>query len=295
LSAAIDKYIYTSLHETFLDELIVRYSQTERVSSLEQIKHPLVREAFKLAGISELNLEVTSIADLPAGTGLGSSGAFIVSLLSVLYWQQKLPMERIALAEKACHVEIDLLKEPVGKQDQYIATFGGVTCFDIESSGSVCVHALNADPGTVERLEQNLSLFFTGYSRSAYSILREQDDKSRDLDGAMIENLHRVKELGLKIKSLLEKGDLSEFAALLNEHWHHKKQRSSSMSNEQIDQWYEKGMRNGALGGKLIGAGGGGFLLFYSEERERLSEAMKDDGLREVPFKFDFEGTKFVV
>lgn len=295
IAGAIDKYVYITIHQTFIDEMIIKYSQMERVSMPEQVKHPIIREALKLIGITETNLELTSMADIPAGTGLGSSGSFTTALLKALHHYRKNLVHPRELAEQACKIEIDLLQEPVGKQDQYIASYGGITCFEFHEDGDVTAWPIDISNETMFNLEDNLLLFFTGYSRSASSILKEQNDKSRSDDKSMIENLHYVKELGYRTCEALETGELQAFGELMNEHWQHKKQRSGNMSNGNIDKWYQLALENGAVGGKLIGAGGGGFLMFYTEEKTKLRHAMRQAGLTEVRFRFDFEGTKIVV
>lgn len=294
IAAAIDKYVYITLHHTFVDDLIIKYSQMERVQTLEEIRHPLIREAFKLAGVEPSFLEVASMSDIPAGTGLGSSGSFTTALLHALHTLKRRILPKQELAQQACHLEIDVLKEPVGKQDQYIAAFGGITCFTFLPDDRVELHPLQLSAETLTNLEDNLILFFTGYSRSASQILQHQDTCSRGNDKAMLENLHYVKELGLASKKALEAGDLRGFADLMHVHWEHKKKRSPSMSNSSIDEHYEVGRANGALGGKLIGAGGGGFLMFYTEDKTRLRHAMRQVGLREVRMRFDFQGTTVV-
>jgi D-glycero-alpha-D-manno-heptose-7-phosphate kinase len=295
IAAAIDKYVCITLHQTFVDELIIKYSQLERVQQLDQVQHPIIREALRQVGHDGLRLEITSMADIPAGTGLGSSGSFTTALLKALHAFQRTPVDPRELAEQACAIEIDRLGEPIGKQDQYIASYGGVTCFTFAPGGAVGVAPLRANADTLFNLEDNLLLFFTGYSRSASGILREQDQKSRQADPDMTDNLHFVKELGYCSKEALERGDLHGFAELMNVHWEHKKKRSRGMSNGTIDRWYATARDSGALGGKLIGAGGGGFLMFYAEEKSRLRAAMACEGLREVRFGFDFEGSKVVL
>jgi D-glycero-alpha-D-manno-heptose-7-phosphate kinase len=294
IAAAIDKYVYLTLHQTFVQELIVKYSRLERVSSVDEVQHPIIREALRLVEIEGPYLELTSMADIPAGTGLGSSGSFTTALLKALHTYKKNLMHPRDLAEQACHIELDLLGEPIGKQDQYIAAYGGLTCFQFLPNDQVEAWPLKIDTETLYNLEDNLLLFFTGYNRSASSILKEQDDKSKQRDQAMIDNLHFVKELGYQSKEALESGDLRHFAELMNVHWEYKKQRSGTMSNLDINTWYDLAMTNGALGGKLIGAGGGGFLMFYAEDKTRLRHVMAQTGLREVRFRFDFEGTKVV-
>ena len=295
IAAAIDKYVYITLHQTFVQELIVKYSKLERVKRAEEIQHPIIREALQVIGIEGPYLEITSMADIPSGTGLGSSGSFTTALLKALHTYTKNLVHPRELAEQACHIEIDRLGEPIGKQDQYIAAYGGLTCFQFLPNDQVEAWPLKIDTETLYNLEDNLLLFFTGYSRSASGILKEQDDKSKQRDQSMIDNLHFVKELGYQSKEALESGNLRQFAELMNVHWQHKQQRSGAMSNSEINAWYELAMANGALGGKLIGAGGGGFLMFYAEDKARLRHAMAQTRLREVRFRFDFEGTKVVI
>jgi D-glycero-alpha-D-manno-heptose-7-phosphate kinase len=302
IAAAIDKYVYITLHDTFESEYIVKYSKLERRGTIDEIEHPIIREALRLVGRDESSglgpmshIELTSMADIPAGTGLGSSGSFTTALLKALHTSRKTLIHRADLAEQACHIELDLLGEPIGKQDQYIAAFGGVTCFRFERNGQVRAWPLKLSEESLYNLEDNLLLFFTGYSRRASAILKDQDSRTRDSDQAMIENLHFVKELGLQSQAALEAGRLHEFGALMHTHWEHKKKRSGGMSNPDIDLWYNTALANGAVGGKLIGAGGGGFLMFYSEEKRRLRHAMHEAGLREVRFRFDFEGAKTII
>ena len=295
IAAAIDRYVYITVHQTFVPDLIVKYSQLERVPSAAELRHPIIREAMKLTGIDGQYLELTSMADIPAGTGLGSSGSFTTALLKALHAHKKNLIHPRELAEQACHIEIDLLREPIGKQDQYIAAYGGLTCFQFLPNGHVEAVPLKLDSETLYNLEDNLLLFFTGYSRAAGTILKEQDAKSRTSDKEMTDNLHFVKELGYQSQEALEVGDLHKFGELMNVHWEHKKKRSGGMSNTDIDRWYNLAMENGALGGKLIGAGGGGFLMFYAEDKTKLRHALTQAGLREVRFRFDFEGTKTVI
>lgn len=295
IAAAIDKFVYITVHQTFVPDLIVKYSQLERVPTAGELRHPIIREAMKLVGIDGGYLELTSMADIPAGTGLGSSGSFATALLKALHAHKKNLIHPQELAEQACHIEIDLLKEPIGKQDQYIAAYGGLTCFQFLPNGHVEAAPLKVDNETLYNLEDNLLLFFTGYSRSAGSILKEQDAKSRTSDKEMTDNLHFVKELGYQSQEALEIGDLHKFGDLMNVHWEHKKKRSGGMSNPDIDRWYKLAMENGAVGGKVIGAGGGGFLMFYAEDKTLLRHALTQAGLREVRFRFDFEGTKVVI
>jgi len=295
IAAAIDKYVYITLHRTFVQELIVKYSKLERVKSVDEVEHPIIREALKMVGVTDPYLEITSMADIPAGTGLGSSGSFTTALLKALHaWRMNL-VHPADLAEQACEIEINRLGEPIGKQDQYISAYGGITCFRFMPDGRVDAWPLKITEETLYNLEDNLLLFFTGYSRSASSILKEQKSKTLAADKSMIANLHFVKDLGKQSQRALESGDLREFARLMDVHWQRKKERSSIMSNTQINGWYDHAMSNGALGGKLIGAGGGGFLMLYVEDKTKLRHAMREKGLTEVRFRFDFEGTKIVI
>jgi D-glycero-alpha-D-manno-heptose-7-phosphate kinase len=294
IAAAIDKYIYINVHRRFVDGFLLKYSHLEEAATIEEIKHPIIREALKLAGVQERNLEITSMADIPAGTGLGSSGSFTTALLKAFHAHKKNLVHPAELAEQACRIELEKLGEPIGKQDQYIAAYGGITCFKFLPDGQVEAWPLKISEETLYNLEDNLLLFFTGYSRSASKILKEQDDKSKQADKAMVENLHFVKELGHKSQVALESDNLPEFARLMDVHWQRKKERSQIMSNQDINAWYDCAMANGALGGKLIGGGSGGFLMFYTQDKARLRHAMRERGLKEVRFRFDFEGTKIL-
>jgi D-glycero-alpha-D-manno-heptose-7-phosphate kinase len=294
IAAAIDKYVYILLHRRFVPRILLKYSQMEEVERVDEIRHPLIREALRLVGWEDLRLEVASMADIPAGTGLGSSGSFTTALLKALHVGMKNLVHTAELAEQACKIEIEILSEPVGKQDQYIAAFGGITCFRFLPNGQVEVWPLKISQRTLYDMEDHLLLFFTGYTRSAGEILKEQDSRSKKHDPEMIANMHFVKQLGRDIKDALEGNDLQRFGELMNEHWEHKKGRSKLMTNDRIDHWYQLARANGALGGKLIGAGGGGFLMFLCQEGSRVRQVMMEEGLEEVRFRFDFEGTKVV-
>lgn len=294
IAAAIDKYVYITLHQTFVEELIIKYSNLEKVRDIDDVQHPIIRESLKFIDIGATHLEISSMADIPAGTGLGSSGSFTTALLKNLHAFKKNLVHPQDLAEQACHIELERLKEPIGKQDQYISAYGGLTCFEFLPEGNVNAFPLKLTLDTLYQLEDNLLLFFTGYSRSASTILREQDEKSKNNDEKMITHLHYIKEIAVESKIALETGDLVKFSQLMNKHWLYKQKRSKSMSNEKITEWYELALNNGALGGKLIGAGGGGFLMFFAEDKILLRQAMREAGLQEVRFRFDFEGTKLI-
>ena len=294
VAGALDKYVYLTLHRTFVPDLIVKYSKLERVATAAQLEHPIMREAFGLLKMDGRSLELTSMADIPGGTGLGSSGSFTTALLKLLHTVNKNLISPAELAEQACHIEIDRLGEPIGKQDQYIAAVGGITAFTFHKDGRVDYRPAKISEEALFNLEDNLLLFFTGYSRSASGILKDQNDKSKANDQTMLDNLHFTKDLGYQSLTALESDNLDEFARLMDVHWQRKKVRSSGMSNQHINDWYDHAMAHGALGGKLIGAGGGGFLMFYAADKKKLRHAMREKGLQEVRFRFDFEGTKVV-
>jgi D-glycero-alpha-D-manno-heptose-7-phosphate kinase len=295
ISAAIDRYVYVTIMRPFTPGIYLKYSKLEKVDQIDEVQHPIIREALRLVGFNTPQVEITTLADIPAGTGLGSSGSFTTALLKALYMHRRRLLPPDELARLACHIEINLLQEPVGKQDQYIAAYGGLTCFTFHADETVEVHPLKISMDTAFHLEDNLLLFFTGFARSAGSILKDQDVRSKQSEQEMLQNLHYTKELGLRSKAYLEAGKIDEFGALMHEHWEHKRNRSQGMSNPQIDEWYELGRKNGAIGGKLVGAGGGGFLMFYAQDRVKLRQAMTHVGLEEVRFRFDFEGTKVVL
>jgi D-glycero-alpha-D-manno-heptose-7-phosphate kinase len=290
LSAAISKYIFISVNRTFTPDYFLKYSALERVERPDRIEHPIVREVLLAHDIGP-SVEIVSMADIPSGTGLGSSGAFTVGLLHAVYAFRRDHVTAGDLADEACAIEIDRLCRAVGKQDQYVAAFGGVKCFDFKPDGQVAVSPLAMSTDTLHDLEEHLLMFFTGYSREADKVLAEQKTRSEGGDPQMIDNLHFVKELGLRSKAALEQGDTEGFAALMHEHWEHKKKRSASMSNTSIDRWYHLGRDSGALGGKLVGAGAGGFLLFYAHDQRALRQAMAAEGLTEVRFTFDHDGS----
>jgi len=295
ISAAIDKYVYVSVMRPFVEGIYLKYSEQERVKQIDEVKHPIIREALRMLDFKTPQIEITTLADIPAGTGLGSSGSFTTALLKALYAHRRWLITPSELAKQACEIEINRLKEPIGKQDQYIAAYGGITCFEFHPDDSVNAYPLPIKMDTLFELEDNLLLFFTGFSRKAGDILEDQDKRTQQDDSEMLENMHHTKDLGMRIKKALEEGKPREFGSLMHAHWEHKKIRSKGMSNPLIDEWYELGMRSGALGGKLVGAGGGGFLMFYAHDRSKLREAMAGAGLEEVRFHFDFEGTKVLL
>lgn len=295
ISAAIDKYVYVTVMRPFTEGIYLKYSQLEQVEKIVDVKHPIIREALQVLDFKTPQVEITTLADIPSGTGLGSSGSFTTALLKALFTHRKKQLHQEELAELACHIEMDRLGEPIGKQDQYIAAFGGLTCFNFRKDDKVDVRSLNVSMETLFDLEDNLLLFFTGFSRSASGILKDQHVRSQNQDEDMLANLHYVKDLGQQSLKALESGQTLLFGELMHEHWEHKKRRSQGMSNPKIDEWYELAMKNGAVGGKLVGAGGGGFLMFMAQDRNQLRHTMSKAGLEEVRFRFDYEGTKIVM
>jgi D-glycero-alpha-D-manno-heptose-7-phosphate kinase len=294
LSAAIDKHVYIAVNRTFTDDYFLKYSQLERVSAPEAIRHPIMRAALELHPVGP-SVEIASLADIPAGTGLGSSGAFTVGLLRALYAYKREHITPGDLAEEAARIEIEMLGDPAGKQDHYIAAYGGITCFEFEPDDTVHVSPLSISTSTLHDLEEHLLMFFTGYSRHASELLTDQQRRTETEDDEMVTALKRVQELGLRIREALEAGETRGFAALMHEHWLSKRNRSEGMSNAAMNRWYDAAMANGALGGKLVGAGGGGFLLFYADDPKALRQAMATEGLAEVRFSFEFEGSSMLV
>lgn len=292
ISAAIDSYVYVTVIRPFTPGIFLKYSKLEHVETVDEVQHPILREALRLMDEHPPQVEITTLADIPAGTGLGSSGSFTTALLKALHVHQRKPIHPRELAELACDIEINRLKEPIGKQDQYIAACGGITCFNFNTDDSVDVAPLRISGEVLYDLQDNLLLFFAGFSRNSGSILEDQHIRSQHSDQDMLNNLHYVKELGRRSREALESGKTALFGEIMHEHWEHKKKRSAGMSNPQIDEWYELGRANGAIGGKLVGAGGGGFLMFYTENHAKLRHAMGKAGLQEIRFRFDFDGTK---
>ena len=298
LSAAIDKYVYVSIMKPFVRGVFLKYSKIEKLQNIYEIQHPIIREALKMMNFDP-QIEITTLADIPAGTGLGSSGTFTTALLKALYVSKKQNLNQKELAELACDIEISRLGQPIGKQDQYISAVGGLTSFTFHKKNKekdkVTFKPLNIKNETMLDLEDNLLLFFTGFSRSASNILIDQNKKSLENDKDMINNLHFIKDLGFKSKEALESDNIDFFGQLMHQHWEHKKKRSKGMSNSKIDGWYTLGIKNGAIGGKVVGAGGGGFLMFVAHNKSLLRKTMIAAGLKEVRFRFDFEGTKLMI
>ncbi len=297
VSAAINKYVFININRPAADEFIrVKYSRYEQVKTPDEVQHELVREALKMLGLGA-SIEIGSMADVPAGTGMGTSGSYLVALLIGLHSLNRDHVPTWQIAEEACQIEIERVGHPVGKQDQYIAAFGGLTCFQIERDGRVHVSPLHVPSYVVEDLRSNMLLFYTGQTRRSLDILQEQKQDTTAGRSAVLDSLHVTKQIGLEIRDALECGDLVRFGQLLDRHWQNKKRRSSKISDEHVDRCYEAARSSGALGGKVMGAGGGGFLMLLSAPdcKQRVREALAVEGLREMPFDFDLEGAKVLV
>jgi len=296
-SAAINKYVYIAVNKRFENTLRVSYSKTEEVENPDQVQHPIVREALKLLKING-GIEIVSIADIFSNTGLGSSGSFTVALLTALhaFLRKDLP-PRKEIAEQACHIAIDLLKEPSGKQDEYISAYGGITSFFASKNGEIRVEPLypqKISPETLRELETNILMFYTGIRRESREPLKIQADATQKKEKEITENLHRLKDIGKEIREALINNDFRRFGQLLDLHWQEKIKRKGT-SDPQINRWYEIAKTAGAIGGKLIGAGGGGFFMFYCEnQKDKLRKVMTAEGLREELFHFDLEGVKVI-
>ncbi len=292
LATSINKFVYILLNRRFEDNFRLSYSKTEIINTIEEIEHPIFRESIKFVGI-EGKVEIVSVADVPSNCGLGTSSTFTVALLNALYAYRRDYIGIDKLAEAACHIEINVLNEPIGKQDQYASAFGGFNAYYFEKDGTVRVEPLRIKEEMMIELQNNIFLFYLNKNRSASSILKEQNDKSKKNDAATIEKLHKIKEIGLYTKKILEEGKINEFGEVLHNHWLTKKGLSDKISDPYIDEAYELALKNGAIGGKVVGAGGGGFLLLYCpNNKPKLIEALRNFGLKPTWFSFEFEGAK---
>ncbi len=293
ISGAVDKYMHIVLNDRFDPGIRVSYSQTEIVDKPQSIRHPLVREALKMLHFKD-RIEIVSLADVPAATGLGSSGSFTVGLLNALYAHQKIVKTPEQIAEESCEIAQNRLHEPSGKQDEYAASLGGLRSYEIDRRGRVTARELRIADDTLAELEYGIMMFYTGITRRSRDILGKQQLRVSQ-DGEAVEKMHRIKAIGLESKKCLESGDLRSFGELLHEHWTIKRGVTESMSSEAIDSWYSLARKNGAVGGKLVGAGGGGFLMLYCDEgRQKVRRALRRQGLMEYRFRFDYEGSKVI-
>lgn len=294
ISATINKYIYLSLYEPFKDFFFLKYSDNEKVKKIKNIKHPIIKKVFEKYIPNQKKIELQVAADLPAGTGMGSSGAFTAGLIKAIYAYQKRSIGGYELAEQACDIEIKDLKRNVGKQDQYSSVYGGINSYRF-TKNKVIVESLKIANPTLKKLEDNLCLFFTKFSRSADQILKKQNVLTKQKNKEILDNLKFNRELGYKSREFLENGDLERFSNVLNEQWNCKLKRSPETFNSKIISLYNHGLKNGASGGKLVGAGGGGFLLFYAHDKKKLVKSMFDKGIEELRFNFDFNGITRVI
>lgn len=298
IAATINKYTFVTAHPRFERDIRLKYSQMEQVKNVDKIKHNIFREALKLTK-TKPGIELTSLADLPGRSGMGSSGSFSVSLLNALHAYKREYISRKQLAEEACKIEIEILNEPVGKQDQYMAAFGGITNLIFEKDGNVKVKRLKLKQEHLDELENNMMIFYTGITRFASKILKEQNEKSKKDNQKTIDALHQIKEIGRKTKKSLENGDIDKLGEYLDVHWKTKKTLSKGVTNKFIDECYNLAKKNGALGGKIMGAGGGGFYMFYhngdNKEKTRFTKTMAKKGLKKMRHNFDFEGTKIIL
>lgn len=291
-STAINKYMHIAVHKFFdKNKILLKYSKTELVDSLEKVEHPIFREAMRMVGIDS-GIEITSIADIPSGTGLGSSCSFTIGLLHALYAYKGKFVSQERLAQEACKIEITILNEPIGKQDQYAAAYGNLNYIQFNPDEAVDVRPIVCHPEIKKQLQKNLLLFWTGMTRSTASVLIEQK-KNMETDTKKFANLQKMKKLAEELRDALNGDNLSKFGEVLHEGWLLKKELASAITNDEIDQLYDKAMSAGAGGGKLLGAGGGGFLLFYcpEEKKERVRGAVP---LQEIPFQFDTQGSKII-
>ncbi len=294
-AAGIAKYMYIDVNQPFDGLVRVKYSQSETVETVGEIRHDIAREALKMMGIDR-GIEVVSIADIPAGTGLGSSSCYTVGLLNALHTFKSDHIGLSELAEEACRLEIDILGGPLGKQDQYLAAYGGLTVLEIGRDGTVQVRNARVSEDAIDELNRNLLVFYTDTTHSSSAILVDQRSGVEQDDRKIVGSMHRIKEIGYQILEAVESSNLSEVGRLFDEHWKYKKTLSAKMTNPRFDDIYRIARESGALGGKISGAGGGGFFVFYVEEKHRrFKDRMQELGLRPMRYRFDFEGSKVLV
>jgi D-glycero-alpha-D-manno-heptose-7-phosphate kinase len=292
LSTSIEKYMYICINEKFDGNIRLSYSQTENVNHRDDIKHPLVREALDIVGV-ENGIEIASMADIPSkGSGLGSSSSYTVGLLNALYAYRNMFASKDKLAREACEIEIDRCDEPIGKQDQYAAAFGGINLIRFHPNESVSVDPIICKPELIDEMEDSILVFFTGRTRSASEVLSNQYLAMRSDDRRAL--MRRMVQLAFGMKEQLESGSLEHIGEMLDENWRLKSQLSKGITDAEIDDWYAAGMANGALGGKLLGAGNGGFIMFYAPPERHKDIIKKLSILQPVKFKFDRNGTQIV-
>lgn len=294
-AAALDKYMFIDSNRPVVDDLIrLKYSISETVAHVNELQHDIAREIFRYTAV-ESNIEISSIADIAAGTGMGSSSCYAVGLLHAIHAMKREYVPLGQLAEEDFHIEAEILGRPIGKQDPYMAAFGGLTVLDIAKDGAVKVRKVNIAYEIADELNRNMLIFFTGKTRSADEILQEQEKGVRDGRNNIVDSMHYIKDLGYQILECLECGNIDEVGRKFHQHWEHKKKISGKMSNPSLDKIYSVALENGALGGKISGAGGGGFFTFYVPgHQNEFRKKMRECGLREMRYRFDFEGTKIL-
>jgi D-glycero-alpha-D-manno-heptose-7-phosphate kinase len=294
-SAGLDKYMFIDSNRPVVDDLIrLKYTKSETVEHVSELQHDIAREILRFTGV-ENNIEISSLADIPAGTGMGSSSCYAVGLLHAVHAMKRDYVSLAQLAEEDFHIEANILGRPIGKQDPYLAAYGGLTVLDIAKDGSVKVRKINITYEVADELNKNILIFFTGKTRSADEILREQEKGAKEGSANVIDNMHYIKDLGYQILEAIENANIDEVGQKFHEHWQYKKKISSKMTNPDLDRIYEAALEAGALGGKISGAGGGGFFTFYVPANQKhFREKMRECGLREMRYRFDFEGTKIL-
>ena len=295
VAAAIERYVFVAANRRFYDTIRLAYSKTETVDSVDQIEHRIFRETLRFTGVKS-GIELVTVADVPSNSGLGSSSTFTVALLNALHAYNRNFVSSEQLAREACQIEIDILKEPIGKQDQYIAAYGGITAFTFNKDGTVIPERVDVSADVVDELETNLTIFYSGVERAASSVLKEQGRQIRENKDDTVKRMHRIKELGYETRDLLLKGDVDRYGEMLHEHWTNKRKLASNMTDPVIDEHYEAARAAGAIGGKLMGAGGGGFFMFYARpaDKRRLWDVMSKRGLKPLRFRFDQDGARII-
>lgn len=294
ISGAINKYCYAAANYGFANEFLIKYSNLERVRSVKEINHNLIRETLIYSKQSN-PLELTFSADLPGGTGLGSSSAFIVSQLAALHAYNHRQFSARQLAEEATYIEREILNEPIGLQDQYISALGGITIFEIDESGLLKWNRIPVRANWYNSFTEKIFLVYTGKTRMANEFLSGQESRTLANDKQLISELDWVKDSVKKVYSMLIQDDFDNYGRFLDEYWQKKRERETGISSSSIDDMYSKALRNGAVGGKLIGAGGSGFLMFIVQDKERIRKALDPTGLLEVPFSFDQQGACILI
>ena len=294
-SFCLSKYMYICINRPSADDLIrLKYSISESVASVDDLEHDIAKACLQRVNINS-RIEIASLSDIPAGSGLGSSSTYTVGLLNALYSLNREYKSLEFLADEACKIEIDILKKPMGKQDQYLAALGGFVMLEIDKDGTVKSEKIQLDKSIMNELNRNLLIFYTGQQRKNNKILKEQDDSTKNNKEEVLNSLHYIKKSGYEILDIVKSGNLDDLGVMFKDHWEIKKQLSSGVTNDKIDSIYNIALNNGASGGKITGAGGGGFFTFYcSKDHQKLRNAMKAEGLKELEYSFDLDGSRII-